>query len=422
MTAPVQVDSAPLDGATRHRTDKRKGKTVAPCVIERAGKFQIEYTDPSGKRHRPTLPVGTTLTQAKRELDARKTDVGRGVAVTPSNLTNADLIDDYFKMCDSLVITDEMSENTVRLWKQQWRSRYQRPLGRLKVQQTRGVHHARIYEEMRRDGLAPNTLKNYQTFIQTYWSFAKSRGVIKDSPLDELTKAERPKGRAVKQPRTLTNEDSANLLIHAPSGQWRVCFALAAGTTGRRGEVRSVRWKDLDLAGGMWHLRHQLPMVIDENDPGRVVPLKSDAAARDIYLVPELVAMLKKYKEERFALGLAKPDDLVFSTKDGKPLQVRNMNRAIRVAGDKAGLNPEEAIKAKTLKPVSWHDLRHTAISRLIAAGLDVVEVQRQAGHSKPSITLDIYSHQFEKAKRASDIRAKIEASGLGLALGGGAP
>jgi integrase len=62
------------------------------------------------------------------------------------------------------------------------------------------------------------------------------------------------------------------------------------------------------------------------------------------------------------------------------------------------------------MKPVGWHDLRHTAISRLIASGLDVVEVQRQAGHSRPSVTLDIYSHEFQKAKRSEDIRSKIAA------------
>jgi len=56
----------------------------------------------------------------------------------------------------------------------------------------------------------------------------------------------------------------------------------------------------------------------------------------------------------------------------------------------------------------------------LIAAGLDVVQVQRQAGHAKPSITLDLYAHEFEKAKRAQDVRAKIAASGISAALSPG--
>ena len=49
-----------------------------------------------------------------------------------------------------------------------------------------------------------------------------------------------------------------------------------------------------------------------------------------------------------------------------------------------------------------------------------MVEVQRQAGHARPSITLDLYSHEFEKAKRADEIRARIAATGIGAAVGGG--
>jgi integrase len=64
------------------------------------------------------------------------------------------------------------------------------------------------------------------------------------------------------------------------------------------------------------------------------------------------------------------------------------------------------------------HDLRHTAISRLIAKGLDVVTVQRQAGHARPSITLDIYAHEFAQAQRSAETQAKLRAaSRLGLEI-----
>lgn len=82
-------------------------------------------------------------------------------------------------------------------------------------------------------------------------------------------------------------------------------------------------------------------------------------------------------------------------------------SRALTAAAQRAGLD------------CSMHDLRHTAVSRLIAAGLDVVQVQRQAGHAKPSVTLDLYSHEFERAKRSDDVRAKIAETGIGAMLGG---
>ena len=66
---------------------------------------------------------------------------------------------------------------------------------------------------------------------------------------------------------------------------------------------------------------------------------------------------------------------------------------------------------------MSLHDLRHTAICRWIAAGLDVVEVQRQAVHANPAITLRLYGGEFEKTKRPEALPDKIAGSGLGAVL-----
>ena len=48
------------------------------------------------------------------------------------------------------------------------------------------------------------------------------------------------------------------------------------------------------------------------------------------------------------------------------------------------------------LERYTLHDLRHFYASGLIAAGCDVVTVQRALGHSSASITLDTYSHLWQ--------------------------
>jgi integrase len=57
------------------------------------------------------------------------------------------------------------------------------------------------------------------------------------------------------------------------------------------------------------------------------------------------------------------------------------------------------------LPKVTLHALRHTHVSQLIAAGLDVVTVSRRIGHSNPTVTLTVYAHLFgntdEKAAAA---------------------
>src|SRR5262249_33048954 len=97
------------------------------------------------------------------------------------------------------------------------------------------------------------------------------------------------------------------------------------------------------------------------------------------------------------------PEDFVFSTADGKPFMHRNVSRDFEAAADKAGLNPEGVAR------LGCHDLRHTAVSRWIAAGVDPVAVARWAGDDLQT-TLPTHAHGVEKAKRRDENRAKLEA------------
>jgi integrase len=107
--------------------------------------------------------------------------------------------------------------------------------------------------------------------------------------------------------------------------------------------------------------------------------------------------------------GLAGAGNFVFSTAEGKPLAQRNVARDLRTAADRAGLNAED------VKPLSTHDLRHTAISRWIAAGLDPVTVARMAGDTLETV-LKVYAHEFDKAKNREGNRAKL-AEGTSIRL-----
>jgi integrase len=51
------------------------------------------------------------------------------------------------------------------------------------------------------------------------------------------------------------------------------------------------------------------------------------------------------------------------------------------------------ARQAAGLPDLRFHDLRHFAVSQLIAQGADILQVARVAGHADPSITLRVYAH-----------------------------
>ena len=103
--------------------------------------------------------------------------------------------------------------------------------------------------------------------------------------------------------------------------------------------------------------------------------------SRTVPIPPSLRAELLPLVEGR-------PDDaLVFATRRGTPLRLRNWRRrefdkAVEDAGlDGTGLTP--------------HKLRHTAASLAIAAGADVKVVQAMLGHATATMTLDRYGHLF---------------------------
>lgn len=54
-----------------------------------------------------------------------------------------------------------------------------------------------------------------------------------------------------------------------------------------------------------------------------------------------------------------------------------------------------------------FHDLRHTCISRLVAAGADIKLVQAIAGHANPMITLNRYSHLLDS--RLTDAATRFD-------------
>lgn len=54
-------------------------------------------------------------------------------------------------------------------------------------------------------------------------------------------------------------------------------------------------------------------------------------------------------------------------------------------------------------------------LAHLAQSGLDLVGVQRQMGHARPSITVDLYVHEFETARRREQVSDHLAAALGGL-------
>ena len=93
--------------------------------------------------------------------------------------------------------------------------------------------------------------------------------------------------------------------------------------------------------------------------------------------------------ESALCLGLGKDETaLVFTREDQQPIAPYNITKAFNRLVKKAGI-----------QKITFHGLRHTHISQLLADGIDIKTVSERAGHSSASITLDVYSHVLEKTQ-----------------------
>lgn len=392
-----------------HRTDRARGskKRVAPGVYTRAGRYLIGYTDPAGRERLRTLgwiktdahPDGLTLTEAKAHREKLRVDVREGVGVVPTRRTFAEVVEEFLAAYESRVERGERSRRTLECYRQHLYAHVLPTLGRRPIQRISAGELSDWLIDLRKRRRTVNgceearllsdwTLAGIWKAVAIVIRFALTRGYLSVNPLDRLS-CERPVGKNQTSARILDATDVARL-IACTSTTYRALIAAAAFTGMRQGELLGLTWADVDLENGLIHVRQQLQRG-RHNEPPRRVRLKTAAAEREIDIAPQLGAVLAAHK---LASSYCGDSDFVFATETGSPIHYRNASaRGLTAAANRAGLNPPD------LPPLSFHDLRHTAITHLIRSGADVAQVQRFAGHAKPSITLDIYVGEFDKRK-----------------------
>jgi integrase len=156
----------------------------------------------------------------------------------------------------------------------------------------------------------------------------------------------------------------------------------------RFGEVTELRRKDVDLRGGVLHIRRGVTWV--KGKPIVGTP-KSDAGVRDVAIPPHLIPALKAHIAEHAAWGR---DGLLFPARDGGHLPSSTLYGHWHAARDTIG-RPD----------LRWHDLRHTGAVLAAATGATLAELMARLGHSTPSAAL---RYQHAAKGRDAEIAAKL--------------
>ena len=198
--------------------------------------------------------------------------------------------------------------------------------------------------------LSPLSAKQYVGTLRRVLDFAD---VDPNPARDRRVRLPRIEAGVVEPP---SESQVAAIIADAPS-RWRLALRVLEQTGMRVGELRTLEWGDVDLAESRFRIRGG----------------KSKAARR---WVP-----VPKWLMDEIA-GTCPPDD-------------RTVGRRVFPGATRQvlGMAMRNACKTAGIPHFHPHDFRHRYASVKIAEGVPVTELAAHLGHSKKSLTLDVYSH-----------------------------
>lgn len=196
-------------------------------------------------------------------------------------------------------------------------------------------------------------------------NYAVRNGWLRRNPFNAGPALIQP-SREEKRERILSFDEEEKLLAACTGRRThlRLMLICLIDTGLRKGEMQSLRWDDIDLDAGLITVRPEINKV----GRGRIVGIST-----------RLKEALSLLMDERRA-------DRVHVFEQG------NFKRAFSSACKEAGI-----------ENLRIHDLRHTAVTRLVQAGMPIAETMRLAGHSTLTAAFRYMNANEQTARRGAD-------------------
>jgi integrase len=338
--------------------------------------------DGSVQRVRRSFILGSladipTRRQARRLLDTKLCDLNSGQRKPQSAMSFRQFVTDVWKPTILPTLKFSTQKNYPHLIRRHLLSVFgEQPLCEIRRMDVQRF----ITDKIAREGFAWQTAAHLRNLMSGILERAIEWGYLEVNPARgiKLPPMQRRRKTAV-----LTCEQLAMLLrsLQEPAKT----LAITAAMTGLRiGEVLALRWANVDLEKNVIRVREAVYA-------GHFSTPKTKSSIRDVPLGPALRQSLLDYRkgEQR--------DALVFASKNGKPLDAKNILRRI--------LKPTCA--HLELPPITWHSFRHTHATLLSDLGESMKTAQAQLGHARLSTTAEIYTHVVPASQRAAV--AKLE-------------
>jgi integrase len=240
-------------------------------------------------------------------------------------------------------------------------------LGRRRLADVRRRDLQDLVEALKAGGLAPSTVTSALLPVRVIYRRALQRGEVQINPTVGLAlPAVRRSEIRVASPSEAA--DLLSVLSTSDAPLWAT--AMFAGL--RRGELKALAWKNVDLAGG------RIRVVSGWDDVEGEIPPKSREGRRVVPVTPALRGILRAHRLRQGRGG----EGYVFGLAADHPFGYTNVRKRAISAWTGCGL-----------QPITMHECRHSFASYMIAAGVNAKALSRYMGHASIVITLDLYGH-----------------------------
>jgi integrase len=342
--------------------------------------------------------VATTIAPSTGRLDGprntlnkvlRERDLGRRVeGVT---VTLGEFLDRWLETAAKPKLRDKSYESYESLLR-----RYIRPvLGERILSAITPLDVQDAYQKMIDRGLSARTVRYTHSVLRSAMRQAIRWRLLLRDPTDG---AQLPRlGR--REVRVLTAEQSRVFLSAALNTHYGPVLAVALTTGMRPSEYLALKWHDIDWDRGTVSVVRTL-----ERAPGvwRFAETKRSRSRRIIKLqewVLEILRRLEATTTKQPKCDLPDAADLIFTTATGRPIH-----------SDKLAQRFKQILNQANLPTIRLYDLRHTASTLALSAGVPPKVVAEQLGHASAAFTLDVYSHVLPhmQAGAASRVEALL--------------
>lgn len=236
-------------------------------------------------------------------------------------------------------------------------------------------------------GYSVPTINGALQVLKAVFSSAQREGLISHSPLSGVSRLSKKPGAPTQVREPLSAGEAASLLEVCrddPSGIG-VAIGLVLGL--RKAEVLGLRWSDIDLEARTLMVSRGVREIVVYDTRGlghsqiEINEPKTQSSKRKLTIPDAVHWRLWSRKTELEMFGTYQSEDWVISTDGSAPMRPKTLSAALRRFLRKAGV-----------RPIRFHDLRHTSAVLSLAAGVRIEAVSQILGHGTIDITKETYA------------------------------